>query len=320
MVMLNQQLFDFEKSLGQSVLQQIEAPFIKEKGIELWMKRDDLLHPIVSGNKWRKLKYVLNDALSVEAQRLISMGGAYSNHLHALAYVGHCLGLPTAAYIRGECPKHLNPSLVDMQQWGMRLHYVTRSDYQLLRQQGLASYQQGDYWIPEGGSLTPALQGVAELLTEIDIDYDVLCVPCGTATTLAGLVSALPDTKKIIGFAALKGAGFLVDDVQKMLNKVACHNNDWLVNLNYHFGGFAKTKPELHDFIDDFEQQQQILLEPIYTGKMLYGIYDLIKQGYFQAGQRIIALHTGGLQGKRGFTAKHNKEMKKYDHSRINRS
>ena len=304
--MLNKQLLALEKSLGVSVLTQIIEPLIQKQEVELYLKRDDLLHPIISGNKWRKLKYILEHVLTLNTQKIISMGGAYSNHLHALAYIGKLLGIQTKAYIRGECPKVLNPTLSDLQAWGMHLEFVSRSDYRLLRRykayDTFPSWQKGEYWLPEGGAMCLALQGVAELVTEINLDYDVLCVPCGTATTLAGIVRATPN-KQVIGFAALKGAEYLNQEVNALLKSTACHNDRWLIQHQYHFGGFAKIKPELLHFIRQFEQVQQIKLEPIYTGKMLYGIYDLISQGYFKSGQKIIAIHTGGLQGNRGFSS-----------------
>ena len=300
---MNKQLIALEKTLGKSTLEQIKEPFILDRGIELYLKRDDLLHPIISGNKWRKLKYILEHALSCGTHTIISMGGAYSNHLHALAYTGKILGIKTVGMIRGEQPQHFNETLKDLQKWGMQLIFVSRSEYRQLREykqyDALPQLKSGEYWLPEGGAMELALQGVAELVEEIDIEYDCLCVPCGTATTLAGLICAAPQDKKILGFSALKGAGFLIEDINHLIKYSACHNNEWFVHLHYHVGGFAKRNAELLKFIEQFENKHLIPLEPIYTGKMLYGIYDLIRQGYFKAGQQIIAVHTGGLQGNR---------------------
>jgi len=300
---MDERLIAVEKQLGNSRLEQIKAPFIEAQGLELWVKRDDLLHPIISGNKWRKLKYILADALALNAHSLISMGGAYSNHLHALAYVGKLLGLKTVGLIRGERPAVLNATLADLERWGMQLKFVTRSEYRQLREyktfNALPNLQAGEYWLPEGGAMALALQGVKELVAEIDIEYDVLCVPCGTATTLAGCVCAVPEDKQLLGFAALKGAGYLSTEVENLIKFSACHNKRWLIQLDYHFGGFAKKSPDLLQFIEQFEQQHAIPLEPIYTGKMFYGLYALIRQGYFTPGQKIIAVHTGGLQGNR---------------------
>jgi len=230
------------------------------------------------------------------------MGGAYSNHLHALAYIGKQLNLKTIGLIRGEPPNTLTATLQDMQDWGMELRFVSRSDYRQLRHykhwQELPNLQPKQYWLPEGGAQLLALQGVAELVQEIDIDYDLLCVPCGTGTTLAGLVTAVAPRISVLGFAAVKNATFLNADVKALLP----HSYDnWQINLDYHLGGFAKINAELLTFITDFSARTRIELEPVYTGKMLYGLYDLIQKQAFPPQQRIIALHTGGLQGNRGF-------------------
>ncbi len=297
-------LIKLENSFKPSILTKLGDPLLDEYQIELWIKRDDLLHPIISGNKWRKLKYSLDHALSLGSDTLISMGGTYSNHLHALAYAGKILGLKTKAFIRGEQPTTLTTTLIDIQNWGMELSFVSRSDYKLLRQykncHDLPALKRSQYWVPEGGAQILALKGVAELVNEIDITYNILCVPCGTGATLAGIINAAPDKASILGFAALKNAAFLESDVASLLPKISSDN--WKVNLDYHFGGFAKKSTELLDFIKNFEDKTGIPLESVYTGKMLFGIYDLITKHTFKPGQRIIAIHTGGLQGKRGFT------------------
>lgn len=295
------ELIKLEKNFTPSILTKIDDPWLSQYPIELWMKRDDLLHPVISGNKWRKLKYILDHALSLGSDTLISMGGAYSNHLHALAYVGKVLGLKTIGLVRGEQAETLTPSLLDMKAWGMELRFVSRSDYRLLRQykshHDLPGLKPRQYWLPEGGAQPLALKGVAELLAEIAIPYDTICVPCGTGTTLAGIVEAAPEQVSVLGFAALKNAGFLTAEVEFILSHP---RNNWQINLDYHFGGFAKTNAELSAFIEEVELKTTLPLEPVYTGKMMYAIYDLIKKGYFKPGQRIIAVHTGGLQGKRG--------------------
>jgi len=299
---MHPELTKLEKTFNASILTKIDAPLFEQYHIELWIKRDDLLHPVISGNKWRKLKYILNDALSVGADTLISMGGAYSNHLHALAYVGKALNLKTIGIIRGEQPETLTPTLIDMKNWGMELKFVSRSDYRTIRHyqgwQDLPGIRPHQYWLPEGGAQTLALKGVAELVKEIDIPYNILCVPCGTGTTLAGIIAAVPEHVTVLGFAALKNAGFLTTDVERLLPQPRAN---WQINQDYHFGGFAKTNAELTEFIKEFELTTKIPLEPVYTGKMMFALYDLLKKGYFKPGQRIIAVHTGGLQGKRGF-------------------
>ncbi|MDO9105184.1 MAG: pyridoxal-phosphate dependent enzyme [Methylovulum sp.] len=296
-------LIALETTFNASILTKIDDTAFEQQQLELWIKRDDLLHPVISGNKWRKLKYILNHALSIGCNTLVSMGGAYSNHLHALAYAGQALGLQTTGFIRGERPRILTPTLLDMQRWGMELTFVSRSDYRQLRHyqnwHDLPDLNPGQYWIPEGGAQNLALAGVAELVHDIAIPYDILCAPCGTGTTLAGMIKAAAPSTRIIGFAALKNAAYLRADIGKLLDSPQ-HN--WQLNTDYHFGGFAKTNPELIAFINGFEAKTGIPIEPVYTGKMLYALYDLIAQHHFKPGLKIIAVHTGGLQGKRGFS------------------
>lgn len=150
---MHPKLISLENQFARSILTKVSAPCLDRRQVELWIKRDDLLHPIVSGNKWRKLKYILNHALSQGAIKIVSMGGAYSNHLHALAYVGHRLGIQTEGFIRGE--PQSNPTLSDLRRWGMRLQFVSREDYRNLRQykhwNSLPGIDTNAYWLPEGG-------------------------------------------------------------------------------------------------------------------------------------------------------------------------
>lgn len=301
MPQLHPRLQCLQAKFGISTLTPIIDPRISAQRIQLWIKRDDLLHPIVSGNKWRKLKYILNHALAVGADSLVSMGGAYSNHLHALAFVGKCLGLNTIGYVRGEQPKILNSTLRDLRHWGMELRFVSRSDYRQLRtyrNNDLPDLHPGQYWLPEGGAVELALKGVAEIVDEIPMPYEHLLVACGTGTTLAGLISAAPMHCKVTGVAALKGADFLHDDVKHLLSRDSFYAN-WQIILDYHFGGFAKSSPALLEFVRQFSASHSIALEPVYTGKLLFAVYDLLQKDYFKPGQRVVVLHTGGLQGAR---------------------
>ncbi|MEE9338468.1 MAG: pyridoxal-phosphate dependent enzyme [Methylococcaceae bacterium] len=300
---MHPKLIELEKQFNSSTLTQIFTPLLAQKEIELWIKRDDLIHPVISGNKWRKLKYILDHALTLNAHTIVSMGGAYSNHCHALAFAGKQLNLKTKAFIRGERPKKLNPTLQDIIGWGMELIFISRSDYRQLRyfkkHDDLPTLQKGEYWLPEGGSTKFALRGVGEIINEIELEYDFLCVPCGTGTTLAGLINSASIHSQMIGFSALKGASFLVKDVKKILGKDKSNRLNWFVQLDYHFGGFAKYNNDLLLFIDGFNKHHNIEIEPIYTGKMFYGLFDLIRQDYFKPRQKIVAIHTGGLQGNR---------------------
>jgi len=298
---LNHRLQDLQAQFAPSPLTSVKDKVIQAAGVEVWFKRDDLLHPIISGNKWRKLKYILSHALAQGNDTLVSMGGAYSNHLHALAYVGKLLGLKTIAYVRGEQPKILNPTLRDLKKWGMELRFVSRSDYRQLRSyKGLTmpDLEPRQYWLPEGGAADLALQGVAEIVEEIFLDYDYLMVACGTGTTLAGLIAAAPSKLQLIGVSALKGADFLVNDVNSLLDDRQM-NCAWQIMLDYHFGGFGKSDLKLTAFMQKFTAQHEIALEPIYTGKLVFALYDLLNKNYFKSGQRIVVLHTGGLQGVR---------------------
>ena len=303
--LLDHRLSELESSFNEASIEEIHHPVVEKSDIKLWIKREDQLHPIISGNKWRKLKYILNHALVNEYDHLISMGGAWSNHLHALAWVGKELGLKTTGIIRGERPKEESSTLKDIKQWGMQLKFISRSEFRQLRMyhdhDSPPAKKYHGYWIPEGGANQLALKGVSELVDEINIPFDTIVLACGTGTTLAGVASVLPCDKTAIGFAALKGASFLNKEVSGLLGNK--NSNNWSINLDYHFGGFAKSNQNLNFFMEDYEKQTGIPLEPVYTGKMMYGLFDLIKRGMFNSGQNIISIHTGGLQGKSGFQA-----------------
>ena len=301
--MLHAKLLELEKQFSPSVLTPLSSPLLTQKKIECWVKRDDLIHPVISGNKWRKLKYILHHALMLNTHTLISMGGAYSNHLHALAFVGKQLDLKTIAFIRGEQPKELNPTLLDIKRWGMELRFISRAEYRDLRQykkyNAFPAIKEGEYWLPEGGATDLALQGVAEIIAEIDVTFDSVCVPCGTGTTMAGLLEATTQKQTVIGFSAVKGGDFLMADIHRLLSPEAIAKNTGKMQLDYHFGGFAKRNNELLLFIREFLDQQGIELEPVYTGKMFYGLFKMIEHDFFTAGQTLIIIHTGGLQGAR---------------------
>ena len=299
----HKKLKNLEQQLSVVATEPVHHPLLEKKDLQLFIKREDRLHPIVSGNKWRKLKYILQHAIETKHDHLISMGGVWSNHLHALAWVGKELGLRTTGIIRGELPDEKPSTLIEVEEWGMQLEFVSRLEFRKLREfhehdSEPAEHYNG-YWIPEGGANKLALRGVAEVVNEIELSFDTIALACGTGTTLAGIASVLPADKNTIGFAVLKGASFLQDDVRALLKDYDQKN--WSINLDYHFGGFAKTDQKLFSFMEDFEKQTGIPLEPVYTGKMLYGLFDLIKQDMFESGQKIIAIHTGGLQGKSGF-------------------
>lgn len=290
-----------------SPLQLLTSPLLEEKNIQLYVKREDLIHPILGGNKWRKLKYNINALQQKKAKTILSFGGAYSNHIYALAGASQIFNFRSIGVIRGEPHEPLNPTLDYAKKAGMELHYVSRQEYRL---KDTAEFVEtlrsrfGDFvLIPEGGSNELALPGCAEIITELDeqLDgsYNTVCVPCGTAGTLSGLISS-KTKKKLLGIAVLKGADFLDENVNQLLDgKInPGENKTWEINLDYHFNGYAKKSAELLKFISDFNHQFDIKLEPVYSGKMFYGLFDLIKNDYFTRGSTIVSLHTGGMQNE----------------------
>lgn len=282
----------------------IRDSLLAEKGVELLIKREDLNHPIISGNKWRKLKYNLLEAKKQGYSKLLTFGGAFSNHIYATAGAGKEFGFETIGIIRGEEHLPLNPTLSFAIASGMHLEYMDRATYRSKSAPeviNLLKQQFGDFYlIPEGGTNSLAIQGCEEIIPEIEVDFDYLCCPVGTGGTMAGLISGLDGRSKVIGFSSLKG-DFLTAEVANLLKESDMDYDNWSVNTAYHFGGYARTKPALLEFMNGFEKRHQIPLDPVYTAKMMFGIYDLAQSGFFPTGTRIIAVHTGGLQGKAGF-------------------
>jgi len=288
-----------------SPITSIEHPLLTEKKIQLFIKRDELIHPVIQGNKWRKLKYNLIAAQKNNNQSILSFGGAYSNHLHALAYAGKQLNIKTIGVIRGEAPPTLNPCLQDMRDWGMQLKFIKRIEYKQNSNAGFLENLKHEfgsfYLIPEGGNNTEGKQGCAEILNELQDNYDFICCEIGSGTMLSSLIQNTPfqDTQ-YLGFAVMKNPQ-LDEDIKNSLTSPATSLNNWKINHDYHFGGFAKTTTELNEFIKQFKIYHNIQLEPVYSGKLLWGIFDLISKNHFKPGCKLLAIHGGGLQGLRGF-------------------
>lgn len=279
--------------------QQIALQFPNE--ISLYLKREDLIHPFVSGNKFRKLKYNLLKAKEEKKTKLITFGGAFSNHIAAVAYAGKENNFDTIGIIRGEELESQideNPTLRFAQECGMIFQFVTREEYKnkttdLFFKKLKIRY--GDFYlIPEGGSNSLAIKGCEEILTEEDSQFSHICCSIGTGSTISGIINSAYLNQKIIGFPSLKG-DFLSEDIRKFAVK-----SNWELQSDYHFGGYGKINEVLVRFINDFFEQTKIPLDPIYTSKMMFGIVDLIKKGYFPEGSKILAIHTGGLQGIKG--------------------
>ncbi|MGO1243379.1 MAG: 1-aminocyclopropane-1-carboxylate deaminase/D-cysteine desulfhydrase [Sphingobacterium sp.] len=277
--------------------QEIIFPLYKQKGIRVFVKRDDLIHPYISGNKWRKLKYPVNQAKKQNKQRLITFGGAWSNHLLATAAAGATFGFKTVGFVRGEQVE--NTVLKLCQLFGMELRFVSREAYKnklLLFEEnyGLDSLA---LYIAEGGYSRQGALGCSAIIHELTRSYDRIYCACGTGTTLAGLQNGVKECKlesTIIGVPVLKGANFLHDEIKKL--NVA-ENNELTLLLDYHFGGYAKTTPELISFVKNFTQKTGIMIEPTYTGKLFYALHDQIESDKIAPGSTILALHTGGLTG-----------------------
>ncbi len=300
-------------------LQAVNDAVTKAHGIRLFVLRTDLNHPDFSGNKLFKLKYNLLEAQKLGKKTLLTFGGAFSNHIAASAAAGKKYGFKTIGIIRGEEYPELNPTLQFAKRCRMRLHYVSRSLYrnktelyEYVEQQFSA---ENYYLIPEGGSNEFGVTGCKEITEHINMDFDYVCTPCGTGATMAGIVMSLKQNQNAVGFQILKAKGYIQKEVSQWINKFGESSaadlddsemfspaGNWNINENYHFGGYAKVNKELAVFIKQFELENNIPLDFIYTGKMMFGIYDLIGKGFFKKGRTIIAIHTGGLQGNSGFS------------------
>ena len=290
-------------NLEENVNQQINLS--SEFAVELFVKRDDKIHSHISGNKYRKLKYNLIEAERLGFKTLLTFGGAYSNHISAIASVGGAFGFKTIGIVRGEeltSKIQDNPTLRFAQSCGMEFKFVSRSVYREKNSEEFLSYLEKEfgafYLIPEGGTNLLAIKGCEEILTGADINFDYVCCAVGTGGTISGLINSSNYNQKILGFPALKGE-FLTKDISKFVTL-----NNWKLVSDYHFGGYAKINSELITFINQFKKEHHLPLDPVYTGKMMYGILDMIAKNMFPKGSKILAIHTGGLQGIKGMNMK----------------
>ena len=281
------------------------------KGITLEIKREDLLHPFVSGNKFRKLKYNILQAKAENQSVLLTFGGAFSNHIAAVAYAGKEQGFETIGVIRGDELRDKiseNPTLSFAQECGMRFEFVTREAYRHKTETAFIEQLQvkfgSFYLVPEGGTNDLAVKGCEEFLTEFDAHFDFVCSAVGTGGTISGLINSALPHQKVLGFPALKG-DFLQNEIHKFVN-----NKNWELITDYHFGGYGKVTTEFIEWMNWFYAQTGIPLDPIYTGKMVFGVMDLIQRNYFPPKSKILMIHTGGLQGIAGMNAKLEKQNK----------
>jgi 1-aminocyclopropane-1-carboxylate deaminase len=277
-------------------IQEIYDPLFEKAGVRVLVKREDLNHPYISGNKWWKLKFNLEEAMKLGHDTLLTFGGAYSNHIYASAAAANEFGLKSIGIIRGEEALPLNATLSFARRKGMELNYVSREAYRRKSEQSFISDLRSRfgnfYLIPEGGTNELAVKGVEEFSQTLGSDFDCICCAVGTGGTIAGLIEGLKDTKQVIGISVLKNGEFLTESVKALLdNSYSC----WSINTKYHFGGYAKKTTELLAFIQQFEAKCKINVDSIYMGKMMFAVFDLIGKGFFQRGTTILILHSGGL-------------------------
>ncbi len=300
---------DFFSRFPKNHNQQIILPELNAKKVQLWIKREDAIHPFVSGNKFRKLKYNILKAFTERKSTLLTFGGAFSNHIAATAVAANLSGLKSIGIIRGdELANNFNEvvktnfTLKTAFENGMQLEFVARDSYREKNEEYFIKKLKakfGDFYlIPEGGTNSLAVKGCEEILDSTDDAFDFICAAIGTGGTISGLINASKIKQKVFGFPALKG-DFLENEIHKFTSK-----SNWELIPNYHLGGYAKYSIEFINFLNNFTKETNILLDPIYTGKMVYGIVDLVKKDYFDEGAKILAIHTGGLQGIYGFNKK----------------
>lgn len=276
----------------------------------IWLKRDDLLHAEVSGNKFRKLKYPL---LALQGQHpiLVTMGGPWSNHLHALAHAAALGGWPSIGLVRGAVEMK-SATLDDCRRLGMQIQFVSREDYRQLREdqqawrKHVALADDSHVWLPEGGSAPAALRGVAEMVDEIEQQLqfmpEVIMVACGTGATLAGILAGLRGRSRVIGVAVLKDAAYLRQEIAQLLQQAGYPDyQNYQLITDAHHGGYGKAPPELRQFCRDFSQALDVPVEPVYTGKLFHALRRLQQTQAFRDDERLLAVHTGGMQGARGF-------------------
>lgn len=286
-------------SMFDALAQAIPYSTVHLHGVTLAIKRLDSVHPQISGNKFFKLKYNFAAAQRQGLKQVLTFGGAYSNHIAATAYAAHLFGMQSIGIIRGEelAHKALNPTLQTAQGFGMQLQFVSREMYRLKQSASFLTQLQAEfpngYIIPEGGTNPLAIQGCTEILSPADLEnFDLICCAAGTGGTIAGLIEASAAHQQVLGFSALKG-DFLTKNVEQWTARC-----NWRITDEFCQGGYAKTTPEIMQFIQEFEAAYSIPLEQVYTGKMLFGIQQMILRGEIKPEQRLLVLHTGGLQGK----------------------
>ncbi|MBC8047429.1 MAG: 1-aminocyclopropane-1-carboxylate deaminase/D-cysteine desulfhydrase [Fimbriimonadaceae bacterium] len=274
---------------------------IKYNDHDIDILRLDLMHEGFQGNKYYKLKYNIEEAKDLGCSTILTFGGAFSNHIYATALAGKLHGLKTIGIIRGENDMH-NPTINFWRENEMVLRFISREEYKRKDEPAFLNKLRdtfGKYYlIPEGGTNKAAIRGCTEILSGLENKYDFIFCAVGTGGTLAGIISTPNIKSKIIGVSVLKGMDLLTEKVTTLISN---NNSNWEINFNYHLGGYAKYDQKLMEFIDQFKSNYSILPDPVYTGKVFYAIFDLIDKNYFSPGKKILAIHSGGLQGWDGW-------------------
>jgi 1-aminocyclopropane-1-carboxylate deaminase len=282
---------------------ELKLSIFEEASVRVLVKCEYLNHPFISGNKWWKLKYNLEAATKLGHKTILTFGGAYSNHIYAAAAACRELELKSIGIIRGEKTLPLNRTLSFAKECGMELHYVSREAYRTKNEDSFLQNlkdQFGDFYlIPEGGTNELAVEGVMEFAQSLakEVEFDYLSLPVGTGGTMAGMIEGTDESKKILGFVSLKSGEFLEHEIYSYTKR-----KNFNLLHDYHFGGYAKMNSTLIEFIHEFEQAHNIQLDPVYTAKMMFGVFDLTEKKCFKRNSTILILHTGGLQGYVGYS------------------
>lgn len=287
---------DFTENI---LIEPIQSPILAAHHIHLNILRLDKIHPIISGNKWFKLKENFKRAISLEHSTILTFGGAYSNHLIATAAASKLFGLQSVGLVRGFHGKQIKTTtLLHCERLGMQLHFISREDYQKKDTEDFIAHLKNQfsnpYIIPEGGDNDDGIKGAQSIAAYIPKDSNLVSLAIGSGTTFCGIRNALPDHIAMMGFPVMKHGEYLH---QKMGKNINAGLENWQLVTDYHFGGFAKHTQELIDFMNDFYNETNIPLDFVYNAKMMYGIFDLVRKNTIPPHTKILCIHTGGLQG-----------------------
>lgn len=282
------------------VTQTLRNPLHNAKGIGVDVLRLDKIHRDISGNKWFKLKYFIEEAIAINKTGIVTFGGAYSNHLVATAAACRENRLQATGIIRGEEAGQENASVKQMKDAGMELRFISRDEYRCKEQviENFLADNPDYYYVPEGGRGSAGIKGAGEILQHAERQYSHIIVPVGTGTTFAGLINASSAGQQVMGISALKIADRQTNELTAFIDSAASKQN-WCIQYDYHFGGYARKTNDLVAFMNKLYKEENIPTDFVYTAKMFFGVYDLESKDYFPPGSSLLLIHTGGLQGNR---------------------